>query len=70
MVFRVMSCKRCGQDEFAIGPVSRKGWCEECSAIVAVEHAVQMHARSGPAWRHWLDRMGEFVERERQGEGS
>lgn len=69
MKFRVATCRRCGQDEFAVGAMSRKGLCEVCGNTVAVEHALQMARKAGTAWDHWLDQMQGFIDRQREGEG-
>lgn len=70
MVFRVMSCKQCGRDEFAVGYISSSHYCEDCGIQAAVDHVVQMKLKRGPAWDHWLSKLGAYVERERQGDGS
>lgn len=61
MKFRVLICIECNMNEFEIGPVSNRGLCEACGIAHAINAAVQMRNKSGPAWDRWVGKMRELV---------
>lgn len=57
MAKRIAVCKGCLANELEVGPISRRGWCEDCGVAVAVTAAVSMKDRRGPAWDAYVSSM-------------
>lgn len=52
------NCRTCGRHTDECGQLSRRGYCQPCGQAAAIAAAMQMAAKSGPAYDRWLQTAG------------
>lgn len=58
-------CTTCGQPKEIVGQISRRGLCGDCAESNMRNCVIEIVDRNGKNYELWLDRMAEYVERER-----
>lgn len=54
-------CKQCGVTAEAGALISFRALCEACAIANQTQFAREVHAKSGPAFDRWAERMREIV---------
>lgn len=58
---RRRNCRRCGEHDSKVGPITWGGYCIDCGIAVERENVMQMVSRSGPNWSKWRRAMAACV---------